>query len=164
MLMIRERLAAPASASDELHLPYELRVKHRLLTRLASGREVALALERGTSLRDGDCVRADDGTVVRVVAADEDLLEVRSDEPRQLARIAYHLGNRHSRVQIGSGWLRFPFDTVQATMVEGLGVAPTRVRASFEPEPGAYAGTHTHSGDGDMPRGVIHDMMERGRK
>ncbi|HVO87090.1 MAG TPA: urease accessory protein UreE [Casimicrobiaceae bacterium] len=165
MLHIRERLASPASATVELSLPYELRVKHRLLTRLPSGVEVGLSLERGTSLRDGDCLRADDGTIVRVVAADEDLLEVRSAEPQMLARIAYHLGNRHSRVQVGPGWLRFAFDSVGQAMVEGLGATAVRLRAPFEPEPGAYAGTHTHSpGEGVAPRGVIHDMMERTRK
>ena len=57
---------------------------------------------------------ADDGRVVRVVAADEDLLEVRCDDADALARAAYHLGNRHAPVQVGAGWLRFAADDVLA--------------------------------------------------
>ena len=165
MLMLRERLAVPQPAVDELQLGYDLRVKHRFCASLATGEEAGVSLERGPPLRDGDCLRGDDGRIVRVVAAVEDLLEVRADDLCTLARIAYHLGNRHTRVQVGAGWLRFADDKVQAAMVEGLGARPLAIRAPFEPEPGAYAGTHTHApGTTDAPRGVIHDMIERQRR
>jgi urease accessory protein len=162
--MIRERLPDPAPAGSDLVLPFELREKHRLLTRLASGEPVGLALPRGTVLRDGDCLRAEDGQVIRVVAASEALLEVRSDDPLLLARVAYHLGNRHTRVQLCEGALRFADDTVLARMVETLGASAMPLQAAFEPEAGAYAGAHTHSeGNAGAPRGVIHDMIERTR-
>ena len=64
---------------------------------------------------------ADDGRVVRVVAADEDLMEVRCADADALARAAYHLGNRHTPVQVGAGWLRFAADDVLAGMLRGLG-------------------------------------------
>jgi urease accessory protein len=165
MLMIRERLGAPAPPSADLCLPYDLREKHRLLTRLSTGEAVGLALGRGAPLRDGECLRAEDGRVVRVVAAEEELLEVRSDDAQLLARIAFHLGNRHTRVQVGPGWLRFATDAVQAALVQGLGAMPIALRAPFDPEGGAYPGTHTHApGDGETSRGVIHDMIDRVRR
>src|SRR5664279_4813785 len=144
MLTLRDRLAAPAASDDTLVLPFEQRQKSRLRAVLASGEEVGVFLERGTVLRGGDCLRADDGRVVRVVAAPEDLMEVRATSAEHLARIAYHLGNRHVRVQLGPDWLRFAADHVLANMLHGLGAIVTEVSAPFEPESGAYAGGHHH--------------------
>ena len=59
-----------------------------------------------------------------------------------LARAAYHLGNRHTPVQVGAGWLRLAADDVLAGMLRGLGATVTPVRAPFEPEAGAYAAGH----------------------
>ena len=72
-------------------------------------------------LRGGDRLRADDGRVVRVVAADEALMEARCDDPDQLARCAFHLGNRHTPVEVRAGALRFAADDVLAGMLRGLG-------------------------------------------
>ena len=100
----------------DLVLPFEQRQKSRLRTVLATGEEVGLFLERGAILRDGDCLESDDGRIVRVVAADETLMEVRTADAELLARAAYHLGNRHTSVQIGETWLRFAADRVLAEM------------------------------------------------
>ena len=90
---------------------------------------------------------------MRVTAADEDLLEVRCADADALARAAYHLGNRHTPVQVGAGWLRLAADDVLAGMLRGLGATVTTVRAPFEPEAGAYAaGHHAHS-SGSEARG-----------
>jgi len=163
MLTIRERSMSAMAADAELSLPFELRQKSRMLTRLASGEDVGLMLERGTVLRGGDCLRADDGRVVRVVAADEALMEARCGDPDQLARCAFHLGNRHTPVEVRAGALRFAADDVLAGMLRGLGAQVTSITAPFEPEAGAYAaGHHHHSGEAKHS-GVIHDMIERTR-
>ena len=160
MLIAQRRIPPQVAADVELALPFELRQKSRLRTVLAGGEEIGLFLERGTHLRDGDCLAADDGRVVRIVAAPEDLVEVRCADADQLARAAYHLGNRHTPVQVGSGWLRLAADDVLAGMLRGLGATVTPVRAPFEPEAGAYGADHGHAGNA-RHRGIIHDFASR---
>lgn len=161
MLTIRQRAARDAAADADLVLPFEARQKSRLLTRLASGEEVGLMLARGTVLRGGDCLLADDGRIVRVVAADEALLEARCADATQLARCAYHLGNRHTPVQVGDDWLRFAADEVLAGMARGIGAVVSAISAPFEPEAGAYAGGHHHHSGDAKHGGIIHDMAAR---
>ena len=163
MLIVQRRAAAQSTADADLVLPFELRQKSRLRTKVASGEEIGLFLERGALLRDGDLLAADDGRVVRVVAADEALLEVRCADADALARAAYHLGNRHTPTQVGHGWLRIAADEVLATMLRGLGASVSPLSAPFEPEAGAYvARHHAHSSDAKHA-GVIHDFLARGR-
>jgi urease accessory protein len=158
MLVVQRKLDAPAPHDAMLVLPFELRQKSRLRTAVAGGEDIGLFLPRGTLLRDGDCLRADDGRVVRVAAAAEDLLEIRCADAEALARAAYHLGNRHTPVQVGAGWLRIAADDVLAGMLRGLGAVVAPVRAPFEPEAGAYAaGHHSHSSDAKHA-GIIHDF------
>jgi urease accessory protein len=91
-------------------------------------------------------------------------MEVRASSAQALARAAYHLGNRHTPIEVGNGWLRFVSDHVLAQMLAGLGLETTAVSAPFEPEPGAYAaGHHAHSGEAKHS-GVIHDFSLRARK
>lgn len=157
LLMVRERVPAVPDVDGELSLPFDLRRKSRLLTRLSNGEPVGLMLERGAPLRGGDCVRGDDGRVFRVLASDEAVMEARCADAPTLARVAYHLGNRHAAVQIAADFVRFVHDDVLATMVRGLGADVTSLRAPFEPEAGAYAGgAHTHGADGRHAP-VIHD-------
>jgi urease accessory protein len=160
VLIVRTRIAAQTGFDVELAMPFELRQKSRMRTTLAGGEEIGLFLERGTHLRDGDCLLADDGRVVRIVAAPEDLIEVRCGDAEQLARAAYHLGNRHAPVEVGAGWLRLAADEVLAGMLRGLGATVTPVRAAFEPEAGAYGPGHQHARDASH-RGVIHDFAPR---
>jgi urease accessory protein len=144
MLSITQRLTTPQPAQATLCMPFELRQKSRLRTALISGEEVGLNLERGYVLRGGDCLLADDGRVIQVIAADENVSVVTSNDPWQLARAAYHLGNRHVPVQVGSGWLRYINDHVLDDMVRGLGLTVESTVLPFEPEAGAYA-AHSHS-------------------
>ena len=124
---------------ERLELPFELRQKSRLRARLASGEEVGLVLARGTVMRGGDVVRAVDGREVEIVAAKEKLLHIESDH---LARVAYHLGNRHVPVQVGHGFLRIAEDHVLEEMARKLGAHVSRIEAPFEPEAGAYGHHH----------------------
>ena len=127
-------------------LTWERRQKSRQRVRLASGEEVALLLPRGTTLKDGQRVASEAGRVVEVVADAESVSTVRSTDPMCLARAAYHLGNRHTPVQLGEDWLRYREDHVLDAMIAGLGIGavPEREQAPFEPESGAYAQGHGH--------------------
>ncbi|HYY62237.1 MAG TPA: urease accessory protein UreE [Burkholderiales bacterium] len=124
---------------ERLALPFELRQKSRLRARLASGEEVGLLLARGTVMRGGDVVTTTDGREVEIVAANEKLLHIESD---QIARVAYHLGNRHVPVQIGDGFVRIAQDHVLEELAKQLGARVSHVEAPFEPESGAYGGVH----------------------
>jgi urease accessory protein len=164
MIAIRERADAASPFDADLVLSFEFRQRSRLLAKLANGEEVGLVLDRGTVLRGGDRLRTDDGRVVRVVAADEALMEARCDDATTLARCAFHLGNRHTPVEVRDGALRFAADEVLAGMLRGLGATIESLWAPFEPEAGAYAaGHHHHSGD-QKHAGIIHDMMTKPRR
>ena len=138
------------AAERRLVLPFGDRSRSRLRSVLDNGEEAGLFLERGTILRHGDLLLADDGRVVEVQAAAETVSTVRSDNALLLARACYHLGNRHVALQIGAGWLRYVHDHVLDDMLRGFGLAVTVEQAPFEPEAGAYvaashAQPHAHS-------------------
>jgi urease accessory protein len=153
MLEIRSRLQGRAAPQVKLELPFDLRQKSRLRTRLASGEEAALLLPRGEILRGGDLLTASDGRVVEVVATPEKLLHI---EAGDLPRVAYHLGNRHVPVQVGQSFLRIAEDHVLEELARKLGARVTHVEAPFEPEAGAYSGGH-HQHDEMGHGGKIHD-------
>jgi len=146
MLEIRQRNEGDEPATARLTLPFDHRQRSRLRGILDDGREVGLFLARGTVLRGGDRLRAEDGTVVEVRAADELVSTVHADGLQPLVHAAYHLGNRHVPLQIGPRWLRYGHDHVLDAMVRGLGLDVTTEKAPFEPEGGAYAGGHDHGG------------------
>jgi urease accessory protein len=103
-------------------------------------------LERGSVLRNGDLLLADDGRVVEVQASAEAVSTVHSDDTLLLARACYHLGNRHVPLQIGTGWLRYQHDHVLDDMLRGFGLEVRSELAPFEPEGGAYvSSSHAHS-------------------
>ena len=165
MLLIEDKAAPDAEATEQLVLSFETRCKARLRTKLASGEECALFLERGTVLRAGDKLRGNDGRIVAVLAAKEALFEGTSGDPLLIAKAAYHLGNRHVAVAIAEGSIRFARDHVLGEMVRGLGLGVVEVDAPFEPECGAYGGhaghgSHGHSADGEGRGPRIHDHFD----
>ena len=149
LIVIVERLesgALEAQVDDLLILPYDLRQKARQRVRLHSGREAGLFLPRGTVLRNGDLLVSEDGLRLRVVAAPERVSVVRIDDALQLARIAYHLGNRHVAVQVMQDRLIYLHDHVLDEMVRGQAASVAVSTQPFEPEEGAYHGAgHHHS-------------------
>jgi urease accessory protein len=149
MLLIERLATTNAPAVERLVLPFELRQKSRLRTRLETGEEAALFLERGAVLRGGDRLEAADGRVVEVVAAEERLLVVTASNSRELARAAYHLGNRHIPVEVGPESLKLEYDHVLEIMLRGLSVEVAEAHGPFEPEAGAYGGGHRHGHDED---------------
>jgi urease accessory protein len=130
-----------------LTLPYDARCKSRLAATLDTGEEVGVVLPRGTVLRDGDMLVADDGGLVRVIAAAESVLLVRAPDRLTLTRAAYHLGNRHTPVEVGADELKLEADPVLEDMLKRLGAQVERATLPFQPEAGAYGGGHRHGHD-----------------
>lgn len=137
-------LRAADGAALKLVLPFDQRRKARQRARLTAGYEIGIQLPRGTVLRGGDRLRAADGTVLEIVAAREPVSTVWSRDMRHLAQVAYHLGNRHVALEIGTGWVRYLADHVLDEMVRQLGLTVLHDDEPFEPEAGAYGG-HSHS-------------------
>lgn len=162
MIELKTKLGIdPRPAQAQLRLPFDLRQKSRLRTKLADGEDAWLLLPRGDILRGGDKLLASDGRIVEVIAQPEDVLHVKCADATALARAAYHLGNRHVAVQVGDGFLRIAADHVLAQMLEGLGATLTPMHAPFEPEAGAYgaAGGH-HHGTLGARAGRIHEYQK----
>lgn len=154
MRTIDKRIAPPVklaasliARAPTLTLAYDARCKSRFAATLDTGEEVALVMPRGTVLADGDVLVADDGALVRVAAAAETVLVVRSRDALMLTRAAYHLGNRHTPVEIGVDYLKLEVDPVLETMLTRLGVSVERATLTFHPEAGAYGGGHRHGHD-----------------
>ncbi len=152
MLNITQRLQQTIETyqiDDQLVLPFDLRKKSRLRVTLKSGAEAAVILDRGTILRGGDLLKAEDGRIVQIVAANQPVTYVTADTQQALMCAAYHLGNRHVPLQVGDGWLRLEQDHVLKEMLIGLGMTTIDQLAPFEPEAGAYGGGHRHDHDED---------------
>lgn len=142
------KLAASLVArAPTLTLTYDARCKSRFAATLDGGEEVGVVLPRGTVLADGDVLVADDGKLVRIVAAAEAVMRVRAPDALTFTRAAYHLGNRHTPVQIGADTLVLEYDPVLADMLTRLGAKVERTDAPFQPEAGAYGGGHKHGHD-----------------
>ena len=153
MLRIVKRLE-PGEAAESipkirsrLVLPFDRRQKTRQPVRLEDGEEAQLLLPRGTALRDGDVLEAQDGGRIVVIGAPEHVLDVTADTSFALIRAAYHLGNRHTPLQLGNGFLRLENDPVLKEMLLRLGVNVEEKHQPFEPETGAYGGRHRHGHD-----------------
>jgi urease accessory protein len=139
--------AALVKRAPTLTLPFDGRCKSRLAATLDTGEEVALVMPRGTVLRDGDVLVADDGNLVRVIAAPQDVLVVHTHDVPTLARAAYHLGNRHTPVEVGADNLKLEADPVLEDMLKRLGAHVEHASLPFQPEAGAYGGGHKHGHD-----------------
>lgn len=155
MIQLIERLDSSDTAEifDTLTLPYELRIRGRLKAETDNGHEVGLFLDRGPVLRSGDLLKASTGEIIQVLAADEPVATAYIENGLPLARLCYHLGNRHVSLAIGFDedgrhWVRFPPDHVLEELAELLGATLTHHDAPFDPESGAYAQAgreHAHS-------------------
>ena len=101
------------------------------------GLEILLDLPQATHLRDGDALVLDNGDFILVRARPEHVLEIRAGTPPDLARLAWHLGNRHLAVQILPGKLLIFHDHVIAQMIAELGGSIAEIMVAFDPESGA---------------------------
>jgi urease accessory protein len=147
MLRIVERVASSdphVAPLGTLTLPFAERCKRRLRTKLDDGREVAIVMPHGPMLRSGDRLRTDDGGIVEICSAHEEVSTARSSDPLLLARACYHLGNRHVALEIAAGRVRYLHDHVLDDMLRKLGLEVVTESSPFEPEAGAYAEAHEH--------------------
>lgn len=135
-----------------LELDWDVRQKSRFGATDSQGRELAVFLPRGTVVRGGDVLVAEDGTMVRVQAAPQSVLRIthcaQHGTAFDLIRAAYHLGNRHVPIELNPDYLQIEPDHVLADMLRAMHLIVHPVQAAFEPEGGAYApGGHAHSHD-----------------
>ena len=137
-----------ATAIDRVVLDADERHRRRVALRGERGTAFLLDLPHATALRDGDGLVLEDGTIVRVAGKPEPLIEIAAASPRELARLAWHIGNRHTDVQVVGERLRIRRDHVLEDMLRGLGARLSPIEAPFDPEPGAYGpGHHGHDHD-----------------
>lgn len=120
-------------------LAFDQRHRRRVMMEDDDGRPFLLDLTRAAHLADGDGLELDCGGFIAVIAAPEPVADLTAADPVALARLAWHVGNRHVPVQVlAQGALRVPDDPVLLDMASGLGARVTRKMAPFQPEPGAY--------------------------
>jgi len=132
-----------ATPADRITLSFDERHRRRLRFLAQAGTEFLLDLPRTTVLHGGDGLRLEDGRVILVEAAAEPLLEVTAADPDQLARLAWHIGNRHLPAQIATARILIREDSVIEEMLKGLSATVRHVTEPFTPEPGAYDGSHS---------------------
>lgn len=145
---------------DSVTLDYDSRHRRRIVLPTDSQAQLLLDLPKAVAMAHGDGLRLEDGRWLAVRAAPEALVEIRAGDATALARIAWHIGNRHFPAQILDGAIRIRPDHVMEAMVAGQGAILTRLDAPFQPEGGAYGGaqagghghasadSHDHAGHG----------------
>lgn len=136
------------AAVDRVVLDSADRHRRRVVLTGERGNAVLIDLPQPTMLKDGDGLVLDDGAIVQVVGLPEPLLELGMRTPLALVRLAWHLGNRHTDVQISGDRLRIRRDHVLEDMAAGLGASVTPVEAPFDPEAGAHHDHRRHDHGG----------------
>jgi len=138
--------AALLARAATVALDWDVRQRSRFDAVDSSGRALGVFLQRGAVVRGGDVLVAEDGSLVRVLAAPQPVLVARG-APFELLRAAYHLGNRHVQLELQPDQLKLEPDPVLADLLRQLHLSVATESAAFEPEAGAYApGAHAHHG------------------
>lgn len=139
-----DRAAGPlVPCADRVVLGYDARFLRRRRLVGAAGLSFLVDLPETVSVEAGDCFVLGDGRRVRVIAADEDVLRIEGD----LARLAWHIGNRHTPCQIMPDHLLIRRDHVLEAMLRQLGATVLPTIAPFTPEGGAYGHGRTMGHD-----------------
>jgi urease accessory protein len=133
-----------------VELDWDVRQKSRFDCTDSAGRQIGVFLPRGTTVRGGDVLVAEDGSLVRIIAAPQTVLRITHcaahGTPYDLIRAAYHLGNRHVQIELKPDHLKIESDHVLADMLRAMHLIVNTVSEAFEPEAGAYAqGGHGHA-------------------
>ena len=156
-----------------IELDWDVRQKSRFDATDSTGRQLGIFLARGTVVRGGDVLVAEDGSMVRVLAAPQAVLRITPcashGSPFDLVRAAYHLGNRHVQIELRPDHLQIEPDHVLADMLRAMHLTVQALQAPFEPEGGAYAAGghgpghghgHSHGHDHDHDHGHDHAHPE----
>ena len=136
-----------ASAIDRVVLDADERHRRRIALTGERGTQFLLDLPHAAALRDGDGLVLEDGAIVRVAGKPEALLEITAASAHDLARLAWHIGNRHTDMQVMGDRLRIRRDHVLEDMLRGLGARMRALEAPFDPEHGAYGHGDSHDHD-----------------
>ncbi|MFH0130452.1 urease accessory protein UreE [Variovorax sp. VaC1] len=162
-LMPQGRGLAPVllKRAATIELDWDVRQKSRFDATDSQGRQIGIFLPRGTAVRGGDVLVAEDGSLIRVIAAPQPVLRITHctahGTPFDLTRAAYHLGNRHVPIELKPDHLKIEPDHVLADMLRSMHLIVVAVEEAFEPEGGAY-GSHEHShGGGGHSHDHSHD-------
>jgi urease accessory protein len=145
-----------STAVDRVILDADDRQRRRIVLTGEKGTKILLDFEKPMTLRDGDGLVLEDGSIVRVCGQPEELMEIGASSPRDFVRLAWHLGNRHTDVQIIGERLRIRRDHVLEEMLRGRGAALTPLTAAFDPETGAPHG-HAHRHEHGHGHGHEHE-------
>ncbi|RZL62847.1 MAG: urease accessory protein UreE [Variovorax sp.] len=148
-----------------LELDWDVRQKSRFDATDSQGRQIGVFLPRGTAVRGGDVLVAEDGSLIKVLAAPQPVLVITHcsahGTPFDLTRAAYHLGNRHVPIELKPDHLKIEPDHVLAAMLRSMHLIVREAEEAFEPEGGAYgahaSGHHGHAHGASAPVGpVLH--------
>jgi urease accessory protein len=144
-----------------VELDWDVRQKSRFDATDSQGRHIGVFLPRGTAVRGGDVLVAEDGSMVRVIAAAQPVLVIthctQHGTPFDLTRAAYHLGNRHVPIELKPDHLKIEPDHVLAAMLRSMHLIVNETNAAFEPEGGAYAAGHAGGHEHGHDHGHSHD-------
>ena len=144
-----------------VELDWDVRQKSRFAATDSTGRELAIFLPRGQAVRGGDVLVAEDGSLIRVIAAPQNVLHITyckaHGTPFDLTRAAYHLGNRHVPIELQPDHLKIEPDHVLADMLRSMHMIVKETELAFEPEGGAYGGHVTNDGHSHHGHSHGHD-------
>ena len=153
--------SALVKRAPTVELDWDVRQKSRFDATDSTGRAVGVFLPRGTLVRGGDVLVAEDGSLIRVVAAPQEVLRITActehGSPFDLTRAAYHLGNRHVPIELQPDHLKIEPDHVLADMLRAMHMTVVTVQEAFEPEGGAYSSQgHAHAAHAHAHAGHTH--------
>lgn len=152
--VVRKAAVKQDRVIETLTLDHEDRNRRRVALKGDGGQDILLDLDKPTALNDGDAVKLEDGSLVLIKAAAQKLIEITAENPLRLARVAWHIGNRHTPAEITANAIYIEHDHVLAEMVRGQGCAMSDVERPFQPERGAY--DHDHANCGHDHHGQHH--------
>ncbi len=152
--VVRKAAVKQDRVVETLTLDHEDRNRRRVALKGDGGQDILLDLDKPTALNDGDAVKLEDGSLVLIKAAAQKLIEITAENPLRLARVAWHIGNRHTPAEITATAIYIEHDHVLAEMVRGQGCAMADVERPFQPERGAY--DHDHADCGHDHHGHHH--------
>lgn len=146
MLIFNKHLPDNSIPNFSVSLPFDKRARGRLRIALEqNGADAGIHIERGDLLRDGSKLGTGSGQVLEVNAQPEPVSVATTSSRLLFARACYHVGNRHTQVQIGEQELIYLHDHVLDDMLRLLGLTVRTEQRAFEPEAGAYTGAHAHA-------------------
>lgn len=165
MLQVYQRLShVHQPCHDSITLDFTTRQKARIKAITDSGTAIGIFIDRGNPLKIGEILKTECGQLIQVNGAQEPVNTATTDDWHVFSKVCYHLGNRHTQLQVGERWLRFKPDHVLAELAENYGLSVQTHDAVFEPESGAYGksaghahGEHSHNHSHSNSHSHSHD-------